>query len=227
MRKTPIMKICEWCGDPFYTVVKKRRFCNPSCSARWRMNTTDFVEKNILSIPHERRSEISKKMHKDHPEITQAFVERMKKISPQKRKEAGEKCKAYWKKYGHPLSKTQPRGGNGAPLPASQRILFAALGEEWKIEYVIPTKQPRHLGYPTCYKVDLALPLKRVWIELDGWKHNIPEQQIKDKKKEDLLTKLGWRGLRFKNQEVMENLPIVLSTIYKFLDTPPFMRRMY
>jgi hypothetical protein len=50
------------------------------------------------------------------------------------------------------------------------------------------------------------------------WSHQQTEKEILDKKKEDFLETLGWKGLRFQNQEIEENLPKVLSIISKFLD---------
>ena len=157
--------------------------------------------------------------HKKNPQWAKAQSEKMKTDNPAKRPEVKEKVQKYWNEFGHPLSRMQLRGGNGRPIPKAQRILWAALGPDWKVEYPIPTKQLKTSGYPSCYKVDIALPKYKIWIELDGWGHTLPDGIQLDKKKTDLLFSLGWNGLRFWNQEVEMNLPNTLSTIYKYLDT--------
>jgi very-short-patch-repair endonuclease len=86
-------------------------------------------------------------------------------------------------------------------------------------EYPIPTKMPRDSGYPTCYKVDIAIPEKMIAIEVDGGSHSAIERQMQDKKKDAFLKKLGWNVLRFTNKQVMERLEecvqTVMSTISK------------
>ena len=162
-------------------------------------------------------------VHEKNPQLAAAASKRMKTNNPSTHPETIKKIKEHWKKYGHPLSKQQLRGGNGRPLPQAQRILWAALGLDWKVEFPIRTKMGIHSGYPSCYKADIALPEAKVWIELDGWGHSLPKTIQQDKKKEDFLSTLGWNGLRFKNEEIIQNLETTLSTIYKFLNTHPIM----
>jgi hypothetical protein len=96
------------------------------------------------------------------------------------------------------------QGGNGKPLPVAQMLLASALG--WEMEVAVPTKQPRGSGYPTCYKIDIGNKTLRVGVEVDGASHFSLERQLQDRKKEELLQSLGWKVLRFSNEDVIRNL---------------------
>ncbi|MFZ4596337.1 MAG: endonuclease domain-containing protein [Verrucomicrobiaceae bacterium] len=74
------------------------------------------------------------------------------------------------------------------------------------MEVPVPTKQPRHSGYPTCYKLDIGNRELMIAVEVDGKSHCSIERQAQDQKKEDLLQSLGWKVLRFTNAEVIRNL---------------------
>ena len=96
----------------------------------------------------------------------------------------------------------------GKPLTIPQKNLVEALEKKYYVEteFVVPTKIKRGLGYPTCYKIDIALPWEMIAIEVDGNSHCSLEIQTQDKKKEDFLRGKGWKVFRFKNEEVTERL---------------------
>lgn len=212
-------KVCEFCGKVFQIPKgnsPKQRFCGTSCSAKWRMKQPTVLKKMQGHWDNkEKLSLIMKKMHQENPHVRQISSKNMKENNPTKRPEVVEKIKKHWGQFGHPLSKQQIKGGNGRPLPVAQRVLFAALGSGWVPEFPIPTK--RKSPFPTNYKVDLAYPEKKVWIEVDGWGHLLPEGKMRDRKKEYTLRLLGWKGLRFTNQKIMEELPSVLKEVKKFI----------
>jgi hypothetical protein len=116
------------------------------------------------------------------------------------------------------------RGGNGQ-LSVPQTILATRLN--LPTEFVVLTspiwtpeqKLPRH------YKVDVAEPLLKLAIEVDGYSHNSPKGRARDLKKTSALTRLGWTVLRFSNKAVMENLEdcvqTVTSTISKLKEPTP------
>ena len=54
-------------------------------------------------------------------------------------------------------------------------------------------------------------------IELDGGYHNDPQQQENDEIRSTELQEMGLHTIRFKNEEVMENLPDVLEKIKEAL----------
>jgi very-short-patch-repair endonuclease len=86
------------------------------------------------------------------------------------------------------------------------------------MEVTVPVN-PRRRGYPTCYKIDVANLDMKVGVEVDGRSHSTLARKKQDEKKTQLLVGLGWRVLRFTNQEVLNNLQacvqVVLSTISK------------
>lgn len=60
---------------------------------------------------------------------------------------------------------------------------------------------------------DFYCPSTGVVIELDGGYHSTNRQQIKDKKRDSVMSKHGFIILRFPNEEVLTNLDSVLSAI--------------
>jgi len=109
------------------------------------------------------------------------------------------------------------RGGNGQGPTVPQKLLAGLL--RWPMEVAISTEQPRGSGYPTCYKVDVGNALLRVAIEVDGMSHGSLARRAQDQKKDLFLASLGWKVLRFSNQEVLETpdavVAKILSTISK------------
>ena len=63
------------------------------------------------------------------------------------------------------------RGGNGKLTPQQERVANS-LG--LPMEYAIPTKLVKHKfkSLPTCYKVDIADPDRKLAIEIDGSSHD-------------------------------------------------------
>lgn len=194
-------KICEKKFEAYISQPQKKT-CSMSCYRKWEQ-TPECRNK---------RSKDLKNAHEKNPEWAKRSSKRMKENNPAKNPEIQIKIQQSIKNgKGYKLS--QYRGGNGRPLPQAQRILLAALSEEWIAEYPISTKMPRDSGYPTCYKVDIGNPQLKIWIELDGKSHKQPERKIMDKKKEDFLRDMDWKGLRFKNKQVIEQLQTVLKRI--------------
>jgi very-short-patch-repair endonuclease len=88
------------------------------------------------------------------------------------------------------------------------------LSSGWIPELPIKTGVPKELKtYPTCYKVDIGHPVKKIAIELDGNSHTGKRKAL-DMKKDALLTSLGWKVFRVKNYQVPS-----LSLICKSEDT--------
>jgi very-short-patch-repair endonuclease len=61
-------------------------------------------------------------------------------------------------------------------------------------------RMPKHIDGQHCYKVDVGNPKYRAAVEIDG-----PSRF--SRKKDTVLRLLGWSVLRFRNEEVLENLP--------------------
>jgi hypothetical protein len=112
------------------------------------------------------------------------------------------------------------RGGNGKPLPIPQEALMKALAEFSPVaEYVQRTGMGRHSGYPSHYKIDIAIPQIMLAIEVDGMSHSVISRQEQDKKKEELLSSLGWKVLRFTNRRITEELTSITSKLREIIIT--------
>jgi ATP-dependent DNA helicase RecG len=61
--------------------------------------------------------------------------------------------------------------------------------------------------------VDVACPASLLAVEIDGSSHNTRKWKFLDARKTEVLNALGWRVLRFSNQQVREDLPSVLDAI--------------
>ena len=116
------------------------------------------------------------------------------------------------------------RGGNGTGPTAAEKALMNLIPElSWN--YPVATKQKPGSGYPTCYKLDLAIPSIKLGVEADGNTHGCVERRMQDEKKTKFLAGLGWTVLRFKNKRILETPEVVAaelsSIISRLKDTRP------
>ena len=122
-----------------------------------------------------------------------------------------EKCNS-----GNNLKKSINRGGNGQ-INELQLLFLNDLNKiknEWKLEFVVKTKKGHRNGvYPNHYKIDIANLNLKIAIELDGHSHNSLKRKEQDKKKDDLLTNLGWKVIRIKNNDLIKNYDNILNHI--------------
>jgi very-short-patch-repair endonuclease len=95
------------------------------------------------------------------------------------------------------------RGGNGRVSPAEER--FHEMFPRIKWNHAIGVKNCRALEAPRSYKVDFAIPKRKLAIEIDGASHRSLAVQDRDRKKERILGSLGWKILRIPNEVVMED----------------------
>jgi len=63
--------------------------------------------------------------------------------------------------------------------------------------------------------VDFYCPALKLAIEIDGDSHFQPGEQAKDRRRERHIESFGIQFLRFRNNEVRENLVGVLEAIYR------------
>lgn len=68
------------------------------------------------------------------------------------------------------------------------------------------------------YIVDFYCPEKKLIIELDGWQHKEEDQERYDKERSKFLESLGFKILRFWNNDINDNLNGVILKIEKFLN---------
>jgi len=69
------------------------------------------------------------------------------------------------------------------------------------------------------YVVDFAIHEMRLVIEIDGGWHDFPEAQLHDATRDDWLRSQGYRVLRFRNQQVLDDAEGVVEAILSSL--PP------
>lgn len=63
------------------------------------------------------------------------------------------------------------------------------------------------------YIVDFYIPAWKVTIEADGQAHDSREQIEYDERRNGHIRRLGFKVLRFKNEDVFNNLPWVIAAI--------------
>ena len=68
------------------------------------------------------------------------------------------------------------------------------------------------------YIVDFLLPDISLVIEVDGAYHAELQQMEDDEQREEALNSMGYRVVRFTNEEVMYDIENVLETITKEID---------
>lgn len=200
---------CEWCRRQF-TKAKARadrppRFCDRSCSAKWRMSRPEYV----ATLNTEKRrvaSQENMRRLRQRPDVQEKLTAHLSgETNPFRDPAVQAKSRAVRREQGYPML----TGGNGRGPSAPQALLAARLG--WPMEIAIPTKRGR--PYPKCYKVDIGLPELRIAIEVDGESHNSAVGQARDAKKDALLTELGWRVLRFPNRRVLRETDAVVAEV--------------
>lgn len=192
---------CHTCGKQF--VIKGyqhkqlretgRVYCSKECSRQYQASVSS------LTMAETNRKYASARMKQNNPMRNPATKRRMQTTLRARQ----------WK--------PQIRGGNGTGYTVSQRLLALALG--WQMEYPVYTGKLKEDGYPVVYKIDIADPVLKVAIEVDGASHNTVKGKQADERKTAFLVGLGWKVLRFSNRQVMSDLDAcvqtVLSTISK------------
>ena len=93
-------------------------------------------------------------------------------------------------------------------------LLYSQLGTNWFPELIIITGN----GYlPYHYKIDLGNPVLKIAIEIDGGSHCSYTAKRRDLRKTNFLKSIGYRVLRFTNQQVLEDLINVKNQILSII----------
>lgn len=196
------MSCCERCGGPRR---ERNRFCSKRCSAIWRCKHKPMPQAHLSKMV---AAATLARTGKPRPDAS----ERMKRMNadPAFRARADAASRARKGK-----SWLGQRGGNGF-ITEPQRLLCEALGlPEENMEFAISTKglRGRFESPPTHYKVDIALPEKKLAVEVDGGSHKSLKWRYLDRRKTEMLTALGWRVVRFWNEEVLADPALVAEKI--------------
>lgn len=180
-------KIVECKGKQALDLARKgRAYCSEECKTRY-----------LKRLSSETASDTNRRY----------ASERMKQHNPMSNPNAKAKMQKKLKARGWGSGE---RGGNGE-ITVPQARLALALG--WETEVAIPTGKARGSGYPSSYKVDIGNPALKIAVEVDGQSHKLPVRRLEDQKKTALLEALGWKVLRFWNEEVMADLSTCVQTV--------------
>jgi hypothetical protein len=199
-------KICEFCGKEFEVPNNchgsKRRFCNTSCSAKWRVKTFGMPKISEQGKQHKRES--LQKLWRTKEFREQNYI-RMTTNNPVYQKGVVEKATATRLKNGS--YKNNFKYGNGKITPQEQKAKDYLNKFNFYYNYAIPTKTIRHMypekHYSVNYKPDFVNLEHKVCVEIDGHNHQKETyKQIYDNKKEECLRLLGYKIFRFTNEQV-------------------------
>jgi very-short-patch-repair endonuclease len=186
---------------------RKKRFCGTSCSAKWRSSLPHIKAK--ASITALKMSDAIR--GKPRPECSK----RMKENNPMHNAETRQKVSQ--KKQGRTFL---ARGGNGQTTKP-QEILAEALNLKQNMEFVIVTNRlvlkEQFPSLPNHYKVDIAIPDLKIAIEVDGNSHKTPKWKFLDKRKTAIVNVLGWSVLRFWNEQILNDLPSVMTEVQEYM----------
>ena len=71
-----------------------------------------------------------------------------------------------------------------------------------------------------CYIADFVCLKKKIIIEVDGGYHSQYAQAIKDYYRTEKLESLGFKVLRFRNEDIFSNVVFVLDQIFNAIARP-------
>ncbi|MBY0457477.1 MAG: endonuclease domain-containing protein [Gemmataceae bacterium] len=175
-----------------------RRFCGVSCSTKWKMEHTDLRSRiHRPEVWAKSGAGRSRFLRSDDPRAKEQ-IDRIRRLNPMENPDSVKKMADTIKRIGH---RPPSRGGNGKGMTKPQKALLRLLGKPWLPEYAVPLGK-RETGYPTNYKVDLALVVRKIAVEIDGSSHT-GKRKEKDRKKDAKLALLGWTVLRFSNKAIL------------------------
>src|ERR1035437_6148470 len=203
----PVIQRCPECKRKFQFKkhTQPRTYCSGSCGSKARAakvkNFGEKMKKLFKEKGHPRQGKkdlaCAKRMRENNPMSNPITLEKMRQ------KMIGKTFLA--------------RGGNGE-LTVPQLKLAESTG--LPVEWVIKPERAKISGLfkslPTCYKVDLANPLLKIAIEVDGETHKRKLWRFLDHRKKEVLNHEEWSVLRFKNEEVMEKLTEITRLIKRY-----------
>lgn len=203
-----IIKKCEWCGAEF-TILKSqndnpkkcKRFCSPSCSAFWRNATYGA---NTAGESARQRSREALKNKWGDEEFRKKKIEFMREHNPSKDPEVMKKIVKTMRERGHYVNRF--KYGNGKVSEYERKVYKDLTDNGFLYNYAIPT------GYARCafplkryaknYKPDFVNLVKKICIEIDGKSHESEQVKQLDRKKEECLTFLGFKIIRFTHEQI-------------------------
>lgn len=203
-----ITKKCEWCGTEFTILQsyannpkKCKRFCSPRCSAFWRNATYG------ANVPKEEARQKGREILKNKwndEEFRKKKTEYMREHNPAKNPEVVKKIVQSMRERGHYVNRF--KYGNGKISEYEQKVYSDLINIGFIYNFAIPTGYARNAfpsrNYAKNYKPDFVNLQKKICIEIDGKSHETPSVKLLDQKKEECLTFLGFKTIRFTHEQI-------------------------
>lgn len=198
-----MIKHCEFCGKEFFVPDTKhgqrKRFCNTSCSAKWRNQT---YGPNLISDETKRKNaEILRNRWKD-PEFRKKKTDYMKEHNPVYIPGVVEKSNKTKLQRGK--LPNNYKYGNGKLSEYESLVYNDLIAAGFYYNYAINTRLARDAfpekRYAHSYKPDFTNIIDRLCIEIDGPNH-IHTKEL-DMKKEECLQFLGFTVIRFTHEQI-------------------------
>ncbi len=193
--------VCATCGEEFSNYDKARtsraprgrHYCSRQCAGlAKRMEPPQIRPCQVCS------KEFTPKVSWEHKDRPVRFCSR--------------KCQSVWVQSNRTFVafiSVKERGG----LPKDQFALWVALGgmdAGWYPQFWMSSLG--EIEGPIHYQLDIADPVRKMNIEVDGPDHGVTRRE-KDQKRDDWLLSQGWTVLRFTNKEVRSSIDSVLAQI--------------
>ena len=177
-----IIKTCEFCGAQFEVPNNKhglrKRFCNTSCSAKWRNQSY-----GPTVISEDARKKNAEVLHNrwNNEEFRKKKTEYMKTNNPMHIPGVIEKVKQTRLKNGSYTNNF--KYGNGKISEYENKVYDILISNGFYYNYAISTKLARdafpYEKFAYSYKPDFVNLVTKVCIEIDGNNHNKNNQKIK------------------------------------------------
>lgn len=184
-----------------------QRLCTKPCAMRWWHQFPEFTAKIYTPARNQKCGDARARFFKGASPEAEKQRARISGLCPSINDEVRAKISAKLKAMGH---KPPVRRGNGFPPPEPQRLLAAALGAGWTMEFVVATGLGR--GFARHYKLDISNRDLMIAIEADGPSHCPVARQESDARKDAFLRSAGWTVLRFSNREILAWIGSGMST---------------
>ena len=203
-------KTCPECGKPH---AKRKLYCSRSCGnsagGRKRSYPRNEAGRTAIKLASQRLAASPR-----GKELARMHSERMLVQNPMQDLRTIAKMVKTKTANGTLIPQKPWQGGNGRELGRQQQALLKALpGGVPEYSIITTSKLRQTLKAAHCYKADIALPQRRLVIEIDGSTHNSAQAKVIDAKKDHILSLMGWRVLRVTNRQVDREFEKTLARI--------------
>lgn len=108
---------------------------------------------------------------------------------------------------------------SGVPRVSKEETIltdwFASLG--WVPQHPVLTGVHTN-KLPRMFRLDFALPDRRLYVEVDGTVHRHRDRRERDERRDAMLAGLGWHGLRLSSKLVRDDIDAAKITVLDWLN---------